>query len=32
MIEIVKEMNNFCQHNSFKAQDWLGTDEMNDLM
>ena len=24
-------MNNFDQHNSLKAQDWLGTDEMNDL-
>ena len=25
------KVNNFYQHNSLKAQDWLGTDEMNDL-
>ena len=25
------EVNNFDQHNSLKAQDWLGTNEMNDL-
>ena len=25
------EVNNFNQQNSLKVQDWLGTDEMNDL-
>ena len=25
------EMNNFDQHNSLKAQDWLGTNKMNEL-